>query len=111
MTWFLYQLLSYSLLVWLLFVAITAIASFVGRGWGIIFVHIAIALVVMWLDAQWAQSEIAKPDWDGAPDQGIVFIIGVLIRVVFINAALLPIAFICCWLSVRRRSIAAQTVA
>ena len=111
MTWLLYQLLSYSLLVWLLFVAITAIASFVGRGWGIIIGHIAIALLAMWLDVQWVQSEIAKPDWDGAPDQDIVFIIGVLIRVVLINAILLPVAFTCRWLSVRRRSIASQPVA
>ncbi|WP_037253119.1 MULTISPECIES: hypothetical protein [Rhodopirellula] len=111
MTWLLYQLLSYSLLLWLLFVAITGIASFVGRGWGIMIGHIAIALLVIWLDAQWVQSEIAKPDWDGAPDQDIVFIIGVLIRVVLINAMLLPVASASRWLSVHRRSIGTQPVA
>ncbi len=111
MTWLLYQLLSYSRLVWLLFMAITAVASFVGRGWGIIIGHIAIATLVIWLDLRWVQSEIARPDWDGAPDQDIVFIIGVLIRVVLINALLLPVAVAFRWLSVRRRSIATQPVA
>ena len=111
MTWLLYQLHSYSLFVWMIFLAITTIASFVGRGRGIIVGHIIIAILVMWLDVQWIQSEMAKPDWDGVPDQDIVFTIGVLIRVVLINAILLPAAFTFRWLSLRRNPPELQPVA
>ena len=103
MPWMLHQLLSYSPIAWLTFLCITAIAAFAGRGWGIIAGHVAVAFAVLWFDVQWVQSEIAELDWDGTPDQDIVFLVGVAIRVVLVNAALLPAAILFRRLSLRWR--------
>jgi hypothetical protein len=111
MPWISHQLLSYPLAAWAVFLAITIIAAFAGRGWGIFAGHFAVAFAVMWFDVQWIQSEMAVPDWGGAPDQDFIFMIGVVIRVLLINAVLLPIAFLFRWLSLRRRPLVTQPVA
>ena len=40
------------------------------------------------LDAAWIRAEMAKPDWDGQPDQDAVYFIGVILRCVFAAAML-----------------------
>jgi hypothetical protein len=70
--WALSQLLSYSILPWLGFVAIAFSAPWLLRKPGIILGHILVALAVTVLDVQWIQSEIHKPGWNGQPDQDFV---------------------------------------
>lgn len=41
----------------------------------------AVAIISGWLDLAWIRSEMAKPGWDGQPDQDAVFIIGVILRI------------------------------
>jgi hypothetical protein len=86
------QLLSYSILTWLGFIAVAFIAARY-LGWpGVILGHIALAAVIFGLDYRWIQSEMAKPGWAGQPDMDAVFFIGVLIRIILINTVLLPIS-------------------
>jgi len=40
------------------------------------------------LDAAWIREEMAKPGWDGQPDQDAVFFLGVILRCVFAAAML-----------------------
>jgi hypothetical protein len=56
--------------------------------------HLLVAVAVVLLDVQWIQSEMREPGWSGEPDQDIVFAIGVLLRVVLVNAVLLPVGLI-----------------
>ena len=81
MNWALLQLVSYDIVAWLAFVAITIAASYFGRGPGIIAGHFVVALAILWLDYQWIRSAMAAPEWDGAPDMDAVFYIGVFLRV------------------------------
>jgi len=92
--WIISQLLSYSILTWLGFIAIAFIdARYLG--WtGVILGHIAIAVVVSCLDVRWIRSEMSKPGWTGQPDMDIVFHLGVLISILLINTVLLPIGVV-----------------
>ena len=40
-----------------------------------------LGLVYGMLDFAWIREEMAKPEWDGAPDQDAVFLIGMMLRV------------------------------
>jgi hypothetical protein len=105
------QLCSYDFVPWLAFVTITAAASYLGRGLGIVVGHFAVACTVLWLDFQWIQSEMNAPGWNGTPDMDIISHIGVFLRAVLINAVLLPIALLCRWLSLRQTKAKPQPVA
>jgi hypothetical protein len=97
------QLLSYSLLAWLTFVAVTLAASAVGRGTGMILGHCLIAAIVVVLDVHWVQAAMASPTYDpnAGPDFDIVFPIGVVIRIILINSVLLQVACAGLWLHER----------
>lgn len=84
------QLTSYGFLWWMVFILIALSVSLLLRFWGIFVGHFIIAGLVFYLDAQWIQSEMNKPGWDGTPDQDFAFYIGLLIRIVLINIFLLP---------------------
>lgn len=45
-------------------------------------------IVYTTLDVAWIRQEMARPDWDGTPDQDAVFFIGILLRA-FIGSMLL----------------------
>jgi len=52
-----------------------------------------LGLVYGMLDFAWIREEMAKPEWDGAPDQDAVFLIGMMLRVL-IGSMLLIGSFI-----------------
>ena len=52
-----------------------------------------VGIVYGMLDAAWIRSEMAKPDWDGQPDQDAVFVIGMMLRVA-VAAMLLFASFV-----------------
>jgi hypothetical protein len=85
------QLASYGIPWWLVFAAVSFSAARVGRFRGVIAGQILIAVIVVALDVQWIQAEMRKPEWNGQPDQDIVFMFGVLFRIVLINTFLLPV--------------------
>lgn len=91
--WALSQLVSYSLWAWLLFVAIAFIGPYLLHAPGVLLGHVVIAIAVAVIDVQWVQSEIRKPEWNPTigPDQDFVFMIGVFLRVLLVNAVLFPI--------------------
>ena len=97
------ELLTYSALAWTAFIAVAFLAALFLRIPGIFLGHIVIAIAVAVLDVQWIQSEIHKPGWIGQPDQDIVFMIGIFLRVILINTVLLPISFVS--LRINRRYI------
>lgn len=92
--WAISQLISYSVVSWLVFIAIAFIAASFGRVSRIILGHVVVAVIIAILDVRWIQAEMHRPDWNGVPDQDVVFMIGVAIRVVLINTVLLPISAI-----------------
>ncbi|SFJ16988.1 hypothetical protein [Planctomicrobium piriforme] len=92
------QLAIYGVLWWLAFISLAFVAARLGGIGGILAGQVLIAIVVAGLDIQWIQAEMHRPDWDGEPDQDIVFVIGMLIRIVLVNTVLLPVS-VCGFLS------------
>jgi hypothetical protein len=92
--WAFSQLISYGVLPWVLFLAITFAAAYLLRVPGIFLGHLLVAIAIVVFDVQWIQSEMHKPGWDGQPDQDFVFMIGVLLRILLINTVLLPVSLI-----------------
>lgn len=102
---FLWQFLSYSIVTWVALVCIAFATARYFRWWWIPLGQLAVAVIVYWQDVNWVQTEMRKPNWDGAPDMDIIFMFGVLIRVVLINTTLLPLTALGCWLK-RRHAVA-----
>lgn len=98
---FLWQFLSYSIATWMTLAFIAFATARYFRWWWIPLGQLAVAVIVYWQDVSWVQTEMRKPNWDGTPDMDIVFMFGVLIRVVLINTALLPFTALGCWLKTR----------
>ncbi len=90
---FLSQILSYSILTWGVFLAITFVGTRFGRWLGLIAAQILIALTVTWLDFLWLRDQSQMPNWNGSPDLDPAFYMGLLPRIVLINTVLLPVAF------------------
>lgn len=106
LTWIGWQLLSYGALSWLVFLLVAYCVARYGRWWLIPVGHLAIALLIVFLDIAWIQSEMSKPDWNGLPDMDIGFSLGVLFRILLVNTVLLPITGLGLWY--RRRMIKAK---
>lgn len=103
--WVVFQLMSYSLGNWCLFVAIAVLAGYFGRLPGILAGHVVTAVLIAALDVSWIQSEMAAPGWDGSPDQDFGFLIGVVLRILLINAFLLPVGVMTALIAVHRRKL------
>lgn len=88
--WAFSQLVSYGVWPWVLFVAIAFAAAYLLRIPGIIVGHVFVAIAIVVLDVLWVQSEMRKPEWAGPPDQDVVFMVGVLLRILLINSVLIP---------------------
>jgi hypothetical protein len=86
------QLASYGVLWWLGFAAAAFALAHIGGLWGTAAAWLLVAVVVAALDVQWIRAEMRRPGWDGQPDQDIVFMAGVFIRVALINTFLLPVS-------------------
>ena len=91
------QCFSYSLMTWVVFAAIACCTARFLPWWCILLGQVVVAAIVGWQDVEWVQAKMRKPVWDGAPDLDVVFAIGLLIRIVLINVALLPFAAIGVW--------------
>ncbi|HEV8604347.1 MAG TPA: hypothetical protein VGQ99_03215 [Tepidisphaeraceae bacterium] len=102
--WAFSQLISYGVWPWLLFVGIAFVAAYLLRVPGIILGHALVAIAVVVLDVRWIQSEMRKPGWDGQPDQDFVFMIGVVLRILLINTALLTVSIVALRLRRSRQS-------
>ncbi len=87
------QLLPYHLLVWCGFIAIAFVAAKQWLLLGIIGGQLVIAVTIAVMDIRWIQAEMRAPAWNplDGPDMDVVFIIGVLLRVVLVVAVLLPV--------------------
>jgi hypothetical protein len=87
------QVLNYKFW-WLAFIAIAIICAKTGKWFAVIAGHIAILLIVGYLDAEWLSAEMSKPGWDPmtGPDLDIVFEMGVIVRVFLVNLTLLPLS-------------------
>jgi hypothetical protein len=90
---FLSQLLSYSILTWVISITITFVGAHYGKGIGLVIGQVLIASRVICLDLEWLRDQAQLPDWDGKPDQDSAFYMGLFGRIVLINTVLLPIAF------------------
>ena len=56
--------------------------------------HFLVAIIIAEHDIRWIQDAIKAPGWDGAPDMDLIFWFGLAVRIVLVNALLLPITFI-----------------
>ena len=83
--WAISQVLSYSLLAWLAFVSIAGGAAYLGKWRGVLIGLLAIALLVSFLDVAYQSSHSKEMDMDA------VFAVGMIDRVLLINAVLLPV--------------------
>lgn len=92
--WAFLELTSYGVLPWVVFLAIAVATAYLFRVPGVFLGHVLIAIAVVVLDVQWIQSEMRAPGWDGQPDQDIVFLAGVLMRILLINTVLIPMSLI-----------------
>ena len=102
------QLSCYSLLWWSVFVMIAATLIWLGGFLGMVAGWIVIAAIIVVLDLLWISGEMSRPGWDGVPDQDIIFMIGVLIRVFLVNVCLLPISISSS--IIRRRFLSAESL-
>src|SRR5512133_2312878 len=100
--WALSQIASYGVLPWLAFVSVAALTAYLLRTPGVLLGHLLVAGAVVYLDVQWIQAEMAKPGWNGQPDQDFVFLLGVVARIVLVNTVLLPVSVLA--LRLRRRT-------
>lgn len=94
MNWVIYlfqQLLSYSALSWVAFVAVAFMAARLGGLFGMFAGHLVIAALVIALDLHWVTTAMHAQDWQGTPDMDIIFMIGVIIRIILINSVLLAV--------------------
>jgi hypothetical protein len=85
------QLLSYSLFVWIIFVAAAFCAARFGGLLGMVAGHVVIAVIVSAIDVRWVTAAMHEPGWDGAPDLDAVFMAGLVLRIFLINILLLPV--------------------
>jgi len=103
--WCLLEILSYGS-VWLIFLAITLLAAYFLRIPGVVLGHLLVAAIIVMCDMHWIGSAMRKPDWNGLPDQDIVFELGMLLRILLFNTLLLPVS----WLTLRLRRQSSRSV-
>lgn len=95
------QLTCYGFLWWSVFIAIAATTFWRGGCLGMFAGWLAVAVIIVILDAVWIRGEMSSPGWDGIPDQDAIFMLGVLVRVFLVNVLLLPVAMVSSMLSRR----------
>ena len=100
-----WQLASYSIVTWLVFIAIAFLTARHFPWWCIPIGHLVVAGTIYYLDVRWIRSEMSKPGWDGTPDMDIVFAIGMFIRIILVNTVLLPVSYLGIRLRRRERSL------
>ena len=89
-----WQLASYNIVTWLVFIAIAFLTARYFPWWCIPIGHLVVGAIVFFLDIRWIQAEMSRLGWDGTPDMDFVFDIGMLIRIFLVNTVLLPVSFV-----------------
>jgi hypothetical protein len=92
--WIALQLSSYGIVLWIVFIGIAFLIARYCHWWCIPLGQLGIAILIMWSDFNWIQSEMRKPGWNGMPDMDAVFYLGVSTRIILVNTALLPANFL-----------------
>ena|SRR5215471_5000769 len=85
------QLLTYGPW-WILFVALVFCVARYTPWFCVPLPFLAVAIVIYCVDFSWVQSEMRKPGWDGTPDLDMIFMFGLLIRIVLVSIVLTPVA-------------------
>jgi hypothetical protein len=96
---FVSQLFSYGIFAWVVFVAVAFCAARFGGLLGMFAGHVGIAVIVGVLDVRWVTSAMHSPGWDGTPDMDVVFMVGLVLRILVINTLLLAVTIpaLCAW--------------
>lgn len=109
--YFLSQLLSYSIFTWVAYVGIAFSAARYFGLLGMFGGHFMVAALVILLDIRWITAEMRAPGWNGSPDLDIVFMIGLILRILLINTALLVVTIPALRRWRRHQSVADETQA
>jgi hypothetical protein len=97
----LYHLLTYGFW-WLLFVGLVFLMARYTPWPCIPVAFLIVAFLIYYVDFRWVQAEMRKPEWNGMPDLDMIFMAGVLFRIVLVSAILVPIAIV--GFALKRRS-------
>lgn len=92
----------YSPIWWGVIVLISFCVARYTRWWCIPIGYLAVAAIIDRVDVAWIHYEMSKPGWDGTPDRDIVFAIGMMVRIGFMSAAMIPVTVVGVWLRRRR---------
>jgi hypothetical protein len=101
--YFLYHLLTYGLW-WLAFVGLVFCTARYLPWLCMPLAFLAVAILIYSVDFNWVQAEMRKPDYDGIADLDMIFMFGVLVRIVLVSIILTPVAIIGARLRRRSRS-------
>ncbi|MGV3756600.1 MAG: hypothetical protein ACO1QS_14555 [Verrucomicrobiota bacterium] len=85
------QLLSYSIFTWIAYVGIAFSAARYFGLLGMFGGHFAVAILVFLLDIRWITTAMKAPGWNGSPDLDIVFMAGLILRILLINTVLMVV--------------------
>ncbi|GAA0656581.1 hypothetical protein [Rheinheimera tangshanensis] len=61
---------------------------------GILIAQGAVSFSIIVADLIFIHQVMSKPNWDGTPDMDIIFFLGIIARMIVVNAALFPVALI-----------------
>jgi hypothetical protein len=89
--WAILQLLSYDPLTWMALIGIAFTAARLGGVLGMFAGHVVIAGIITVLDVRWVTAAMRQPDWNGLPDMDMIFLFGVVGRILLVNAVLLAV--------------------
>ena len=103
MRWIFYELISYSIVSWLVFALVAFSSARFFRAWCIPVGHLVVLAIVFYLDVRWIQVDGEGRDMDA------VFLFGIFLHAFMINTALLPVTAFGIWR--RRRSLSHANVA
>jgi hypothetical protein len=91
--YFLYHLLTYGLW-WLAFIGLVFCAARYTPWPCIPLAFLVVAFLIYYVDFTWVQTEMRKPGWNGTPDLDMIFMFGVLVRIVLVSIILTPVAIV-----------------
>ena len=94
MQFFLHEFGSYSAPTWFAFGVIAFGVARLFPPWCIPIGHLVVAAAIFWLDCSWVRELMLQPEWTGTPDFDIFFATGVLLRILLVNAVLLPLTIL-----------------
>ena len=79
---------------WIAFIGVVYCATRYGRWFCIPVAFFLVACAVYSVDFNLIAGQMRKPDWNGVPDLDMIFMFGVLVRVVLVSFFLTPVAIV-----------------